>query len=150
MTDLQNLYQHAILDHYRNPRNFRKPENANRQAEGFNPFCGDKLSIFLQVENGLIRDAGFAGIGCAISTASASMMTECLKGKTEAEAEIFIKNFCSILTTRDESADIKHLAGDLEVFSGIRGYPVRIKCATLAWHAARSALRQLTDTVSTE
>ena len=150
MADLHNLYQHAILDHYRKPRNFRGLENPNRQAEGFNPFCGDKVSVSLQIENGTIRDIGFWGTGCAISIASASMMTESLMGKTEAEAHMLIEHFLQMLTSRSDIDDTKHLTGNLELFASVRGYPVRIKCATLAWHAALAALKELPKTVSTE
>jgi nitrogen fixation protein NifU and related proteins len=150
MADLQNLYQQAILDHYRKPRNFRKPEHTNREAQGFNPLCGDKLNIFLQIDGGIIRDTGFMGTGCAISIASASMMTEILKGKTESEADVLLERFCQLLETRTESTELQMSMGDLDVFSSIRGYPVRIKCATLSWHAARAALKASQQTVSTE
>lgn len=131
MTDLQNLYQQSILDHYRKPRNFRKPEHANRQAEGHNPFCGDKISVFLQIENGIIREIGFLGEGCAISISSASMMTESLKGKSEGEANVLIERFCRFLTNRSEDLPEEISLGSLSIFSSVRGYPVRVKCATL-------------------
>ena len=150
MTDLQNLYQQSILNHYRKPRNFRKPEHANRQAEGHNPFCGDKISVFLQIENGIIREIGFLGEGCAISISSASMMTECLKGKSEGEANVLIERFCRLLTNRSENLQEETSLGSLSIFSSVRGYPVRVKCATLPWHAMQAALRGLQKTVATE
>ena len=150
MSDLQNLYQHSILDHYRKPRNFRKPEHANRQAEGFNPFCGDKISVFLQIENENIREIGFLGEGCAISIASASMMTESLKGKSEGEANILVERFCRLLTDRSGNLPEESSLGNLSVFSSVRGYPVRVKCATLPWHAMQAALRGFQETVATE
>jgi nitrogen fixation protein NifU and related proteins len=148
MTDLRDLYQQSILDHYRNPRNFIRLERANRQADGSNPLCGDKVSIFMQIENGIIHDIGFAGTGCAICIASASMMTERLKGITEAEADALIESFCQMLASPAETANTPLSMGNLEVFSSVRGYPVRMKCATLAWHAARTALKGLQKSVS--
>jgi nitrogen fixation protein NifU and related proteins len=150
MADLQSLYQHAILDHYRKPRNFRKPGHVNRQADAHNPLCGDKLSLFLQVENGIIHDVGFVGVGCAISIASASMLTENMKGKTEAEASFLLERFIQLLTSRPEASADQVSMGNLDVFSSVRGFPVRIKCATLAWHALRAALKGVQATVSTE
>jgi nitrogen fixation protein NifU and related proteins len=150
MADLQNLYQQSIIDHYKRPRNFRMPAHTNRQAEGFNPLCGDKLSIFLQIDSGIIHDIAFMGAGCAISIASASMMTESLKGKTEAEAGVLLERFCHMVESRIGTKETKISMGDLDVFSSVRGYPVRIKCATLAWHAARAALKVSQETVSTE
>jgi nitrogen fixation protein NifU and related proteins len=150
MPDLKDLYQQSILDHYKKPRNCRRPEHANRQAEAFNPLCGDKLNIFLHIDTGIIRDIGFMGTGCAISIASASMMTENLKGKTEIEAAILLERFCQMLESRPDSAEIQVSLGDLDVFSSVRGYPVRIKCATLAWHAARAAIKFSQGTVSTD
>jgi nitrogen fixation protein NifU and related proteins len=150
MPDLKDLYQQSILDHYKKPRNCRRPEHANRQAEAFNPLCGDKLSIFLHIDNGIILDIGFMGTGCAISIASASMMTESLKGKTETEAGILLEQFCRMLESRTGSAEIQFSMGNLDVFSSVRGYPVRIKCATLAWHAAGVAIKSTQETASTE
>ena len=150
MADLQNLYQQAIIDHYKRPRNFRKPAHTNRQAEGFNPLCGDKLSIFLQTDSGIIHDIAFLGAGCAISIASASMMTEKLKGKTEAEASVLLERFCQMMESRTGTQEIWISMGDLDVFSSVRGYPVRTKCATLAWYAARAALKASQEAVSTE
>jgi nitrogen fixation NifU-like protein len=150
MPDLRELYQEVILDHHKKPRNFRKPEGANKKAEGFNPLCGDKISLFLQIEDGVVRDAGFVGSGCAISTASASMMTESLKGKTVAEVESLFERFHDLVTGRTPTEAGTAGLGKLEVFAGVRDYPVRVKCATLCWHTMRAALHDTTDTVATE
>ena len=150
MPDLRELYQQVILDHHKKPRNYHKLEKANRQADGFNPLCGDRISLYLEIEEGIIRDAGFVGTGCAISTASASMMTDSLKGKTVAEAEALFERFHKLLTgNSDADLDTSGL-GKLAVFSGVREYPVRIKCASLAWHTLRAALEGGKDTVATE
>ncbi len=150
MSDLRELYQEVILDHHKKPRNFRKLEDANNKAEGFNPLCGDKITLFLKVENGVIRDVGFVGSGCAISTASASMMTESLKGKTEAEIESLFERFHDLVTGKTPpEADLEAL-GKLAVFAGVRDYPVRVKCATLCWHTLRAALENSRETVATE
>ena len=150
MSDLRDLYQEVILDHHRKPRNFHKLEHANRQADGYNPLCGDKLSVYMQVENGVIRDIGFVGTGCAISTASASMMTERLKGKTEGEAESVFEQFHRLVTDHSAPSEDPAVLGKLAVFSGVRECPVRVKCATLAWHTMRAALEGKTETVATE
>ena len=150
MADLQGLYQEAILDHYRKPRNFHKLEHSNRQADGYNPLCGDKLGIYLLIENGTIQDIGFAGSGCAISIASASMMTESLKGKTEAEAKTLYDNFILLMTHHSIAPSYPDDMGKLAVLSSVRDYPVRVKCATLAWHTLRAALESKQETVSTE
>jgi nitrogen fixation NifU-like protein len=150
MADLRDLYQDIILDHHKKPRNFRKLDHANRQADGFNPLCGDKVSVYLQVENGTVNDIGFIGTGCAISTASASMMTESLIGKTEAEARAMFEKFQRLVTDRTGSGPDSSALGKLEVFSGVREYPVRVKCATLAWHTMRAALEGSRETVATE
>ncbi len=150
MSDLRDLYQELILDHHRRPRNFHKVEQSNRQADGFNPLCGDKLSVYLRIEDGIVRDAGFVGTGCAISTASASMMTESLKGKTEAEVEALFKRFHDLVTGNlPPDADLGGL-GKLAVFAGVREYPVRVKCASLAWHTMHAALEGNKETVATE
>ena len=145
---LRELYQEVILDHTKNPRNFREIENASHDAKGHNPLCGDRLSLYILVEEGVIRDVSFKGAGCAISTASASMMTEALKGKTEAEAEALFAAFHSVVTGK-EDADEDAL-GKLAVFAGVRDYPVRVKCATLAWHTLNAALAEKAEAVSTE
>jgi len=150
MADLRDLYQEVILDHHKKPRNFHKLENANRRADGYNPLCGDKLSVYMQVENGVIRDIGFVGAGCAISTASASMMTESLKGKTEAEAKAVFERFHELVTNHSGSPPDPAALGKLAVFSGVREYPVRVKCATLAWHTMHAALEGNKETVATE
>jgi nitrogen fixation NifU-like protein len=148
MSDLRELYQEVILDHHKRPRNFHKLEDANRHAEGFNPLCGDKIMLYLRVEDGVVRDAGFEGSGCAISTASASLMTEMLKGKTEAESEALFEKFRDLVTGKSvpDSASL----GKLAVFSGVREYPVRVKCAVLAWHTLRAALQGSLERVATE
>jgi nitrogen fixation NifU-like protein len=147
MSELKNLYQQVILDHNKNPRNFRKPERSNRKAEGFNPVCGDQLVIYVEFENDLIRDIGFQGSGCAISKASASLMTENVKGKSRNEAQQLYKRLKSIL--KDSSDDLSIL-GNLAPLSGVREFPIRIKCATLAWETLKNALEEKTGTASTE
>jgi nitrogen fixation protein NifU and related proteins len=150
MADLNDLYQEAVIDHHKKPRNFCKLERANRQADGINPLCGDKLSVYIQIENGVVADIGFMGSGCAISTASASMMTEILKGKTEVEAGRLFELFHQMLTDHSNpQPDLADL-GKLAVFLGVREYPVRVKCATLAWHTMRAALEGEKATVTTE
>lgn len=150
MSDLRELYQQVILDHQKRPRNFRKLDEADRTAEGYNPLCGDKISLYLKIEDGVVRDAGFVGAGCAISTASASMMTETLKGKTVVEAEALFGMFHDLLTGKPLSREDQSVLGKLTVFSGVREYPVRVKCATLAWHTLRAALDGRQETVATE
>ena len=150
MSDLRDLYQEVIVDHHKKPRNFHKLEHANRQADGYNPLCGDKLSVFIQIENGIVKDIGFVGAGCAISTASASMMTESLKDKTEAEAKAIFERFHQLVTDHSEPQPNPATLGELAVFSGVREYPVRVKCATLAWHTMRAALDGNKETVATE
>jgi nitrogen fixation protein NifU and related proteins len=146
MSDLRDLYQEVILDHNRVPRNFGKLENANRESEGHNPLCGDRVHVFLRVEGDRIEDIAFQGSGCAISTASASLMTEALKGRTVAEARRLFHGFHDLLTNGGDSEGL----GKLAVFAGVREYPIRIKCATLAWHAAQAALEQKDHPISTE
>ncbi|HVG06119.1 MAG TPA: SUF system NifU family Fe-S cluster assembly protein [Thermoanaerobaculia bacterium] len=146
MSDLRDLYQEVILDHNRVPRNFGKLENANRESEGHNPLCGDRVKVFLHVEGNRIEGIAFQGSGCAISTASASLMTEALKGRTVEEARLLFHGFHDLLTT---GGDVDGL-GKLAVFAGVREYPIRIKCATLAWHAAQAALEQKDHPISTE
>jgi nitrogen fixation NifU-like protein len=148
MSELRELYQQVILDHHKRPRNYRKLPGANRTALGHNPLCGDKIRLYALVEDGRISDIAFEGSGCAISTASASMMTESVKGKTTAEAEALFERFHDLVTGRREAggADL----GKLEAFAGVKEYPVRVKCATLAWHTLLAALRGDQDTVATE
>ncbi len=144
---VDDLYQETILDHSKRPRNFHSMDDANRKAEGYNPLCGDKLKLFLRVEDDIVKEASFLGAGCAISTASASLMTESLKGKNRAQALHLLDEFHDLLTTDVEAA--KDL-GKLVVFCGVRDYPARVKCATLAWHTLRSALNDTGETASTE
>jgi nitrogen fixation protein NifU and related proteins len=151
MSDLRDLYQEVILDHGRRPRNFRKLEPATHSAEGYNPLCGDSLTVFLQVEEGAVTDVAFEGKGCAISTASASMMSEALKGKSLAEVEELFGRFHAMITTDAASAaEIGAELGKLGVFSGVCEYPARVKCATLAWHTLHAALEKRGQPVSTE
>jgi nitrogen fixation NifU-like protein len=149
MSDLRELYQEVILDHHKKPRNFRTQAGV-RHVDGFNPLCGDKLTVYLKMEGDVIRDVSFQGSGCAISTASASMMTERLKGKTRAEAEAIFKSFHDLVTGKDEGAFDEETLGKLAVFSGVREFPVRVKCASLPWHTFHAALEGEDKTVSTE
>ncbi len=148
MADLRELYQDVILEHSKKPRNFRAPESANRTAEGFNPLCGDHFTIYLDVEGDRIRDIGFQGSGCAISKASASMMTQALKGKSTEEAAALFEKFHQVVTgTNPREAEE---LGKLAAFAGVSEFPVRVKCATLAWHALKAALEGDREAVSTE
>jgi len=149
MSDLRELYQEVILDHSRRPRNFREEPGANRRAEGYNPLCGDKATVYLTLEGDVLRDVSFVGKGCSISTASASMMTESLKGKTRAEAEALFQRFRGLLTGEPAAAGAPEL-GKLQVFSGVCEFPVRIKCASLPWHTLHAALAGEGSQVSTE
>ena len=148
MSDLRSLYQEIIVDHNKHPRNFHRLAEANRAAEGDNPLCGDRMTVYIKVESGVIRDIGFVGSGCAISTASASMMTESMVGKTEREADVFFKRFHTMVAGSNPSA--RPGLGKLEALAGVREFPVRVKCATLAWHTLRTALKTPGSTVSTE
>ncbi len=144
---IDDLYQETILDHSKRPRNHHTLAGANRKAEGYNPLCGDKLKLYLKMEGDIVSDAAFEGSGCAISTASASLMTESLKGKTREEAMKLVDKFHDLLTTdTPASRDL----GKLVVFCGVRDYPARVKCATLAWHTLKSALHGSEETVTTE
>jgi nitrogen fixation NifU-like protein len=146
--DLNDLYQEVILDHNRNPRNFRTLPDANRQAEGNNPLCGDHFTIFLKLQNDVIADVAFQGAGCAISKASASLMTELIKGKTVAEAQKYFTHFQHMLTTGANEKDEDAL-GSLCALGGVHKFPMRVKCAVLSWHALLAGLNGQ-DTVSTE
>ena len=146
MNDLRELYQETILDHYRQPRNAGRLEEANRMAEGFNPLCGDRVKLYLKVEDGVILDARFEGIGCAIATASASMMTESIKGKREDEALQLLEKFHGMVTGGVTVGD----AGKLQVLAGVHEFPERVKCATLAWHTLKAALENVVEPVTTE
>ncbi|HEY6199326.1 MAG TPA: SUF system NifU family Fe-S cluster assembly protein [Candidatus Binatia bacterium] len=147
MSDLRDLYQETILDHNKRPRNFKKLEDANRSADGYNPLCGDKVKIYVRVEDGRVQDLSFEGSGCAISKASASVMTESLKGKSVQEVESIFKRFRDLVMGKAGEADD---LGKLVVFSGVCEFPTRVKCATLAWHALQAALQENKEAVSTE
>jgi nitrogen fixation protein NifU and related proteins len=150
MSELTDLYQQVIIDHNRRPRNYGKLEGANRQAEGFNPICGDHLTLYLRLNGDVIDDLRFEGEGCAISKASASLMTEGLKGKTTADAEALFERMHELLTgTADVEAQAEAL-GKLAVFSGVREFPARVKCASLAWHTLRAALEGRKESARTE
>lgn len=153
MSNMRELYQEVILDHNKRPRNFRRLEEANRTANGFNPLCGDKIALYLNVEDGIIKDISFEGLGCAISTASASMMTQTLKGKSIEEARRLFHSFHDMVTCgggRPECPPDCPALGKLEAFSGVCEFPVRVKCATLAWHTLNAALEGKDDPVTTE
>jgi nitrogen fixation NifU-like protein len=150
MSDLRELYQSVILDHNKAPRNFRRPAAANRTAQGNNPLCGDQLGVFLVVEDGVVKDAAFEGSGCAISTASASLMTESVKGRRLEEVEKLFDGFQRLVTS-DATAPAEDAGlGKLAVFGGVREFPVRVKCATLPWHTLRAALAGGRQTATTE
>jgi nitrogen fixation protein NifU and related proteins len=138
MSDLSELYQEVILDHNKRPRNFRTLDTANHVAEGFNPLCGDRLHLYLRVEDGVITDVGFQGSGCAISKASASLMTDSIKGRPVDEVRALFQRFHTMVTTPPENA-VEDL-GKLSVLAGVREFPVRVKCASLAWHTLKAAL----------
>jgi nitrogen fixation protein NifU and related proteins len=145
---LRDLYQEVILDHNRRPRNFGPLPEANRQAEGYNPLCGDRVTVFLDLEDGRIRDVRFEGAGCAISTASASLMTEALKGLSVEEARSLFHDFHDLVTTGAGEGSPE--LGKLAVFSGVREFPMRVKCATLAWHTVLAAVEGKGQSISTE
>lgn len=136
MSNLQDLYQEVIIDHSRRPRNFCECKEATHHADGYNPLCGDKLTLFLQIKDNVIENACFKGEGCAISTASASLMTEALKGKSVTEAKHLFDRFHHLMTVDDEATDL----GKLVILAGVREFPMRVKCATLAWHTLLAAL----------
>ena len=144
---VDDLYQDLILDHSKHPRNCHAMADANRNAEGYNPLCGDKLKLYVKMDGDVVKDASFVGSGCAISTASASLMTESLKGKTREEALKLLEKFHDLLTT---DTPVSKDLGKLVVFCGVRDYPARVKCATLAWHTLKSALSGSEELVSTE
>jgi nitrogen fixation NifU-like protein len=149
-SDLDDLYQQVIVDHSKRPRNFRPLPNANRKVEGYNPLCGDRVTIFVKVENGVVQDIAFQGSGCAISTASASLLTESLKGKSLADAEALFESFHQLVTGLQPEHRENPKLGKLEAFSGVCDYPTRVKCATLPWHTVRAALKGDQEPVSTE
>lgn len=145
-SDLRDLYQEVIVDHGRRPRNFGRMEHASHSAEGYNPLCGDRLTLYLRLSGEVIAEARFEGVGCAISTASASLMTEALKGKTIGEAEALFAGFHALLTGSGESVPL----GKLQALAGVRAFPSRVKCATLAWHTLHAALQRTSAPASTE
>jgi nitrogen fixation NifU-like protein len=147
MSDLREIYQEVIFDHYRTPRNCRALAGASHQAEGYNPLCGDKVVVYLKTDDGVIRDASFEGVGCAISTAAASLMTEALKGKRVGDVQTLFKRFHDMVTGAPGGPQA---LGKLEVLAGVREFPSRVKCATLAWHTVLAALRAQREPVSTE
>ena len=150
MSDERALYQKVILDHNKSPRNFGVMEDADFKAEGYNALCGDQFRVYLRIKDGIIEEVQFEGSGCAISKSSASIMTTLLKGKTREEAELLFDNFKDMITSNpDTSFDAKEL-GKLVVFRGVREFPIRVKCATLAWHTLLAAFKGEADTVSTE
>ncbi len=147
---LRELYQEVILDHNKSPRNFKKLETANRTAEGYNPLCGDKINIFLDVEDDVVKDISFQGSGCAISKASASLMSTIIKGKTVEEAKMLFEKFHDLITGKlDENTSIEEL-GKLAVLAGVKEFPMRVKCASLAWHTMLTALKKESKTATTE
>jgi len=150
MGNLRDLYQEVVIDHSKRPRNFHKMADADKTAQGYNPLCGDKVAVYVKFENGRVSDVSFEGTGCAISTASASIMTEMVKGKTAEEARALFDRFHDLVTTGGSSNGKGQELGKLEVFSKVGDYPARVKCATLVWHTLRSALEGAGGVVSTE
>jgi nitrogen fixation protein NifU and related proteins len=148
--ELKELYQQVILDHNKSPRNFRSIENATQHAEGYNPLCGDHVDVYLLIEDGIIKDVSFKGEGCAISKASASLMTQILKGKTREEAEILFEKFHDLVTGKLGNNTTIDELGKLAVFAGVQEFPVRVKCASLAWHTMMNALNNKDEKVTTE
>ena len=149
MAELRDLYQEVILEHAKAPRNFRVLESPSSKAEGYNPLCGDRCTVFLQLDGDVIQNVAFQGTGCAISRASASMMTQALKGKTTGEAEDMFRRFHRMVTGQQAGEDTSEL-GKLEVFGGVSEFPARVKCATLAWHTLQAALHRDQASVTTE
>jgi nitrogen fixation NifU-like protein len=149
MSELSELYQQVILDHNKKPRNFRKLESANHSAEGYNPLCGDHLTVYLKLENNAVKDVTFEGSGCAISKAAASMMTQAVKGKSKQDAEELFSEFHRMVTGEEYQSGAVDRLGNLKIFEGVREFPVRVKCATLPWHTMHAALNNQ-ELVSTE
>lgn len=147
MSELRELYQETILDHNKSPRNFRKIENATRKAEGYNPLCGDHYTVYVKLDNTIITDVSFEGSGCAISKASASVMTSTLKGKTTADAEKLFQEFHRLVKGELDPADQRDQLGKLAAFAGVSEFPARVKCASLAWHTMHTALESEDDSV---
>ena len=150
MSELSDLYQEVILDHNKSPRNFRAMAHANRKAEGYNPLCGDHVTVFVQLENGVIRDISFQGSGCAISKASASLMTAELKGKNESAAQVLFENVHKMLTGDASDDQAAGKVGKLQILSGVCKFPARVKCASLAWHTVNAALKGDSQPATTE
>ena len=150
MSELRDLYQETILDHGRSPRHFRVLDDADRTADGYNPLCGDKIKVFLRTKDGRIEEAAFQGSGCAISMAAASLMTHAIRGASREELEETFRVFQDMVTGKIDEAAAAARLGKLVVFAGVSKFPVRVKCATLAWHTARAAMAQLEEPVSTE
>ncbi len=150
MSDLRDLYQEIILDHSSHPRHFQALDDADRSADGYNPLCGDKITVFLRMKDGRIEEAAFQGSGCAISMAAASMMTQAIRGATTEELEQKFHAFHGMVTGKVDDGSAAERLGKLIVFAGVSKFPVRIKCATLAWHTARAAMEQRQTPVSTE
>jgi len=150
MSEMEDLYQELIVDHSKHPRNFGELEGSDHQATGYNPLCGDKVTVYIRLENGTVAEVQFQGVGCAISTASASLMTDQLKGKTPEEVEALFEEFHGLVTEGREDSDALERLGKLRVFSGVKDYPIRVKCATLAWHTLRAALRGEDPDISVE
>jgi len=148
MSELSDLYQEVILDHNKRPRNFHRMEQPSRHADGHNPLCGDRVTIYLDIEDGRVRDVSFEGSGCAISKASASMMTEAIKGRSLDEVETLFRSFHGLVTGQEPAAEGD--LGKLVVFSGVREFPARVKCASLAWHTMHAALENASETTTTE
>ncbi|MEO8167718.1 MAG: Fe-S cluster assembly sulfur transfer protein SufU [bacterium] len=150
MSMLRELYQEVILDHNKNPRNFRKMEDATRHVEGYNPLCGDHYTLFVKMDGDVIKDVSFEGAGCAISKASASVMSSMLKGKTRADAENLFQDFHKLVKGELKAEENAERLGKLAAFAGVSEFPARVKCASLAWHTMHSALNEEVQTVSTE
>ena len=150
MFDAQDLYQEIVMDHNRRPRNFGSIADSTSSSEGFNPLCGDQVTVFLKVSDEIVEDVSFEGVGCAISKSSASMMTEEVKGKSVEEALMVFQAFRRMLTTTGDQVEDSEILGDLEILKGVSQYPTRIKCATLSWHTLQAALQGSGSDVSTE
>ncbi|HSS21348.1 MAG TPA: SUF system NifU family Fe-S cluster assembly protein [Pyrinomonadaceae bacterium] len=149
MSELSELYQQVILDHNKKPRNFRKLETANHSAEGFNPLCGDQLTVYLNLEDDAVKEVSFEGSGCAISKAAASMMTQAVKGKSKQQVEQLFSEFHAMVTGALNEETTENSLGNLKIFSGVREFPVRVKCASLPWHTMHAALNK-EESTSTE
>lgn len=150
MNDLRELYQQVILDHSKKPRNFRQIEAATHHAEGYNPLCGDRISVYVTLEGDTVTDVSFTGSGCAICTASASMMTQSVKEKTTGQIQALFTKFRNLLTGATEADQASDDLDKLTVFAGVREFPMRVKCATLPWHTVKAAIEQHDDVISTE